>query len=229
MHTLLRKRILLPLLALVAFTGCITIEENYTFKKDGSGTMEYVVDMSAIGDMMKAFEDMDKSGAAKDAGDMGSMDLKEEIAALKQVPGIKKVKVNDKEKFVQRLKFSFADLNALNAALNVLMKDSTNAAHTFFAWEGNTLVRTNNEHARQIGLGMGKEEDPNDTTDMTQFLESMKYKYSFNFPDAIQNTEAAETMLRENPDTRTVKLNTDFSAIAQDPKALDLRIEVKKP
>ena len=172
---------------------------------------------------------MDKSGAAKDAGDMGTMDLKEEIAALKQVPGIKKVKVNDKEKFVQRLKFSFADLNALNAALNVLMKDSTNAAHTFFAWEGNTLVRTNNEHARQIGLGMGKEEDPNDTTDMTQFLESMKYKYSFNFPDAIQNTEAAETMLRENPDTRTVKLNTDFSAIAQDPKALDLRIEVKKP
>ena len=24
---------------LVLFTGCITIEENYTFKKDGSGTL----------------------------------------------------------------------------------------------------------------------------------------------------------------------------------------------
>ena len=67
-----RNTRLLALLALlVAFTGCITIEENYTFKKDGSGTMEYVVDMSEIGDMLKAMEGLDKSGN-KDAGDMGT-------------------------------------------------------------------------------------------------------------------------------------------------------------
>lgn len=228
MHTLLRKRTLLPLLALLAFTGCITIEENYTFKKDGSGTMEYVVDMSEIGDMMKAFEDMDKSGEAKDAGDLGTMDMKNKMAELKQVPGIKKVKVNDKQKYVQRLKFAFADVNALNAALNKLMPDSTGMQHTFFTWEGNTLVRTNNQHARELGSGMGTDKDPSDTTDMTQMLATMKYKYSFAFAKDITNTAAAEGMVKESPNTRSVKLDTDWSVIANDPKALDLRIELAK-
>ena len=228
MRTLLRKRILLPLLAVLAFTGCITIEENYAFKKDGSGTMEYVVDMSEIGDMMKAFEEMDKSGDVKDAADMGTMDMKAKVAELNKVPGINKVKVNDKQKYVQRLKFAFADVNALNAALNQLMPDSTGTQHTFFTWEGNTLVRTNNQHARELGSGMGTEKDPSDTTDMTEMLATMKYKYSFVFADAIGNTGVAEGMVKESPDARTVKLNTDWSVIAKDPKALDLRIELNK-
>lgn len=228
MRTLLRKRIFLALLVVLAFTGCITIEENYTFKKDGSGTMEYVVDMSEIGDMMKAFEEMDKSGDKKDAADMGTMDMKAKVADLKKVPGIKKVKVNDKQKYVQRLKFAFADVNALNAALNQLMPDSTGTQHTFFTWEGNTLVRTNNQHARELGSGMGTEKDPSDTTDMTEMLATMKYKYSFAFADVIGNTGVAEGMVKESPDARTVKLNTDWSVIAKDPKALDLRIELNK-
>jgi hypothetical protein len=139
------------------------------------------------------------------------------------------VKVNDKKKFVQRLQFSFADVTALNAALNVLLQDSASGPHTFFTWEGNTLVRSNNGHARQIGGGMGKEEDPSDTTDMTQFLEAMKYKYSFTFAAPIANAGTAEGMVKESPDARSVKLNTDFAVIAKDPAALDLRIELKKP
>jgi len=228
MRAFLRPRIITLLALLVAFTGCITIEENYTFKKDGSGTMEYVVDMSEIGDMMKAFEDMDKSGDAKDPGDMGTMDMKEKMAVLKNVPGIKKVKVIDKEKYVQRLKFAFADITALNAALNQLMPDSTGAQHTFFTWEGNTLVRTNNQHARELGSGMGTDKDPSDTTDMTQMLATMKYKYSFVFAHAIGTTAAAEGMAKESPNAKSVKLNTDWSVIANDPKALDLRIELAK-
>ena len=105
MRAFLRPRTLLPLLVLLAFTGCITIEENYAFKKNGSGTMEYVVDMSELGDMMKAFEELGKSAEKKDDG-MGTVDLKDEMAQLKTLTGIKGVKVDDKKKFVQRLKFS---------------------------------------------------------------------------------------------------------------------------
>jgi len=164
-----RTRLIGLFLLLIAFTGCITIEENYTFKKNGSGTMEYVVDMSQIGEMLKAFEDMGdgKGKEDKDAG-LNQLDMKEQVSALKNVPGIKKVKLNNKDKYVQRVSFAFADLNALNAALNVLMEDSTDTQHTFFQWEGNTLVRRSNGHARDIGLGMGNE-DPSDTTDMTEF------------------------------------------------------------
>lgn len=228
MPAALRSRIVALFTLLVLFTGCITIEENYTFKKDGSGTMEYVVDMSQIGEMMKAFEDMGDGGKKSDE-EMGQLDLKDEVAALKGVPGIKKVKVKAKDKFVQKLSFAFADVNALNAALNVLMEDTTGTNYTFFTWEGNTLVRHNNDHAKQLGSGMGKGEDASDTTDMTEFLASMKYKYSFTFANDIVNTGAAATMTKESPDARSVKFDTDFSAIAQDDKALDLRIELKKP
>jgi hypothetical protein len=109
------------------------------------------------------------------------------------------------------------------------MRDSTGARHTFFTWEGNTLVRTSNDYARQIGADMNKDGDPSDTTDMTEFLSSMKYKYSFAFAEPIVNTGLAEGMEKESPDPRSVKLNTDFAVIARDPKALDLRIELNKP
>jgi hypothetical protein len=162
----------------------------------------------------------------KDAG-LNQLDMKEQVSALKNVPGIKKVKLNNKDKYVQRVSFAFADLNALNAALNVLMEDSTDTQHTFFQWEGNTLVRRSNGHARDIGLGMGNE-DPSDTTDMTELLSSMKYKYRFTFQEPIANTEVAEGMAKESPDPRTVKLDTDFSVIGKDEKVLDLRIELKR-
>ncbi|MBX2972165.1 MAG: hypothetical protein KF797_03595 [Flavobacteriales bacterium] len=223
-----RTRLTGLILLLIAFTGCITIEENYTFKKDGSGTMEYVVDMSQIGEMMKAFENMgDGKGKGKKSGGMDQLDLKDEVSALKRIPGIKKVKVNDKNEFVQKVSFAFADVNALNAALNVLLKDTTGVQHTFFAWEGNTLVRRSNGHARDIGMGMGKE-DPGDTTDMTEFLSAMKYKYSFTFAEPIANTATAEGMAQESPDPRTVKLDTDFGVISKDEKVLDLRIELRR-
>ncbi|MCB0770999.1 MAG: hypothetical protein KDC00_11420 [Flavobacteriales bacterium] len=211
---------------LLSFTGCITIEENYTFKKDGSGTLEYVVDMSEIGDMMEAFEDASDDGASAGEGDMGAMDMNDEVVALKAIPGIKKVKVNDKKKYVQRLSFSFADLKALNQALNVLLSDSTGEQHTFFTWEGNTLIRTNNDHARQMGKGMGAEEEGTDSMETTRFLESMKYKYSFTFAKPVGTTALGEGMVEERPSSRQVKMDTDWSKISRDPKALDLRIEL---
>ena len=221
----LRRSLVLAIIALFA-VGCITIEENYTFKKDGSGSMEYVVDLSAFADLMKSVEGLSDE-KSKDDG-MGEMDMKEEAGKLKGIKGISKVKIKEeKDGFVQRLSFRFADVDALNEALNVLLPDSTGARHGFFAWEGNTLVRTNNQHAEEMGSDL--EQDGSDTTDMSGFLKSMMYKYSFTFANDIVNTGAAATMTKESPDARSVKFDTDFSAIAQDDKALDLRIELKKP
>ncbi|HNU57266.1 MAG TPA: hypothetical protein PKN30_11810, partial [Flavobacteriales bacterium] len=169
-----RTRLLGLFLVLSTLVGCITIEENYTFKKNGSGTMEYVVDMSQFGEMMKAFESM---GDGKDKGKkpdgLDKLDLKDEMAALKSIPGIKKVKVKSKDEYVQRLSFAFADLTALNAALNVLLKDTTGQENTFFTWEGNTLVRKSNGHARNIGLGMGDDEEGSDSTGTGEILSTM--------------------------------------------------------
>lgn len=236
MRTLTRFKPLAVLAISIGLTGCLTIEENYTFKKNGGGTMEYVIDLSELGEMMKSFSEMGEDGGEKKDEGLGTMDMNEEVAALKSIPGISKVKLDTKKDWVQRLKFSFKDITALNAALNVLMPDSSGQPHTFFAWEGGTLVRTNNHHAYEIGAGMAKGdgadeesgEEGGEELDMSTMLASMKYKYSFKFAQPVGHTSAAEGMLVEPQGTKELALSTDFAVISKDPKALDLRLELVK-
>lgn len=221
---------ILGLLSLVLLlSGCLTIEENYTFKKDGSGTMEYVIDMSALQDMMKSLDQMDKSKSKAQDPDESSptaMGMEARATQLKAIEGIKKVKLKkEQDGYIQRMSFAFNDLASLNKALNVLMPDSTGVQQTFFHWEGNTLVRTNNRHAEEMAGDAGTDQD---TTDLSDVLQSMKYKYSFQFKQNIDSTELATGMAKESPNARTILLNTDWSVIMKDPNALDLRITLDR-
>lgn len=247
MITMFRKNLLAALAGLLLFTGCITIEENYTFKKDGSGTMQYVVDMSELGEMMKSF------GGDGAMGDMGNMDMSSEIAALKNIPGISKVKLDSKKKWVQRINFAFKDVNALNRALNTLMADEAKPDFQFFRWEGNTLVRSNNGHARELGKSLGGggtaeviedeeeeetetvvdeaiegEEDEDGGLDMNMMLEAMKYKFSFKFANAVSGSTAADGVNKATPSSKELRFDTDFGYISKEDKALDLRITLDK-
>lgn len=209
-------------------SACLTIEENYSFKKDGSGTMEYVVDMSELAELLKGMEGLSDDRKDGSGDPMGDMEMSEQAKALKALPGVSKVKVkNEKDGYVQRLSFKFADLDALNGALNVLLPDSTGARHDFFQWEGSTLVRTNNRHAAELAGEMA-EDEPDDPADMTGFLQSMHYKYSFAFSEPIADIGSAEGVAREAPSSKQVRLSTDWSVIMNDPKALDLRITLAR-
>lgn len=225
-------RPLAVLAALVLLTGCLTIEEHYTFKKDGSGTMEYVMDMSAMQDLFNSFNTQDgegtagkKDGKKADAGGVtGGMD--EQVARLKQVAGIKKVKLKkEKDGYVERVSFAFADVDALNRALNVLMPDSADTRQEFFRWEGNTLVRMNNRYAAAIGKDLSSGDD---TTGVADMLGSMKYKFSFTFASPVGRVQAGPGMAREQPRPKQLELATDFSEIMKDPAVLDLRIALDR-
>jgi hypothetical protein len=205
--------------------GCLTIEEHYTFRSDGSGTMEYVVDVSEMMEIMQGLESM---GDGKDKDDGSTMDMTEEMTELKKLEGIKKVKVRkEKDGYLQRLSFRFNDIEALNRALNVLMPDSSGVQSRFFHWEEGTLVRTNNRHALEMGSDMA-DEDPSDSLDANAILQSMKYKYSFTFADEIAGTMVAEGVNEEVPGPKQVNMETDWSVIMRDPKALDLRITLMR-
>jgi hypothetical protein len=221
----------LALLLLVILSGCLTIEEQYTFRRDGSGTMTYVVDMSGMGAMM---DDLDRMNKEAGGPEEPVMDLDEEAAALKQLAGISRVKVDKGKEWVRSVRFRFRDIDALNAALNVLMPDSSGVRHTFFTWEGNTLVRRNNRFASELGASMGGaagDEDAaggDDAMDLGVLLGSMKYNYRFRFADAITATTSEEGVLPERKGRREVRWNTDWSVIAKNDKALDLRIDLDR-
>lgn len=229
-----RTRHALLLGGLLLFTGCLTIEEHYTFKKDGSGTMEYVVDLSEMGTLMEGFSDMGEDGKeTKDPG-LSSMEMGPQVDALKALPGISKVKLNDKKKWVQRISFSFKDVNSLNAALNELMRDSSGTKHEFFRWEGNTLVRTNNRHAYELGSNMAKQEgdaepvEGEEGLDMSAMLETMKYKYSFKFARPIASSNVADGVAKVEVGSKELQLDTDFAVIGRNPEAMDFRIDIDR-
>ena len=207
-------------------SGCLTIEEHYVFKKNGSGNMEFVVDMSALAEMMDGLSKMGGTEGSSDEG-MGDMDMASSADRLREIPGISKVKLNSKKTFVQRVSFKFRDVTALNKALRILMPDSLDAEHDFFTWDGSTLVRTNNGHAMELGEDMA-DDDADDREQAEAFLKGMKYKYSFRFASTVADRTVAEGMSVDAPSPRELLLETDWSAIMTDPGALDLRIRLDK-
>lgn len=237
----LSELVKLPRLAMLAaillLSGCLTIEEHYTFKKDGSGTMEYVMDTSSLQDLFDSLGSMGEDGdgtiakkkqGKESSGDNGPMagSMEGAVAELKELPGIRKVKLKtEKDGYVERISFAFANVEALNRALSVLMPDSTSAPQEFFRWEGNTLVRTNNRYAREIGKDVSTGED---TTGVQEMLSGMKYKMSFVFANGIGGVQAAQGMGKEQPKAKELELSTDFARIMEDPGALDLRITLDK-
>lgn len=213
----------MALALIVLASGCITIEEHYNFKKNGSGTMEYVVDMSELAGLMEGMATGGKKEKSPAQGGMSS-GMDERAEALKALKGVKRVKYKDeKDGYLQRISFQFADIDALNRALNVLMPDSTGKEQRFFHWEGNTLVRANNHYAKELGGDMAGDAD---STDLSGILESMKYKYSFKFAKKLEGVQRADGMVEDSRADKQVELSTDWSAIMKDPAALDLRIAV---
>lgn len=224
------------LAAIVLLSGCLTIEEHYSFKKDGSGTMEYVMDASGMQELFDSLGNMNSDDATGKGGKkkkkkpgndgegiMGN-DLNGQVAQLKQLAGIKKVKrKTEKDGYLERVSFAFADLGALNRALNVLMPDSTNAAQEFFRWEGSTLVRTNNRYAEALGSDMSSWSD---STGVADVLATMKYKMSFSFANDLGEVQTG--MEKARPKAKQLDLSTDFAEIMKDPKVMELRIGLDK-
>lgn len=205
--------------------GCITIEENYTFKKDGSGAMEYVVDMSELADLMNGLpgaKDKDKSEG------MGKLDLIENLAKLKAISGISKVKVKkEKDGFIQRLSFRFTNVTALNGALNEIIKDSTGTGpKEFFRWDGSTLVASTKGRTKGMGNNMGGGSE--DSTGAEGMLKMMHYKFDLRFAEELADVQAAESMQKEPDGTKRMKLSTDWSMLDQDSTAQDMRFTLKK-
>lgn len=226
---------LAALAIIVLLSGCLTIEEHYTFKKDGSGTMEYVMDMSELGGMLEMLANDEEEGGGKsarkgkkekDGNDKMLSGMEEQAEQLKALPGIKKVKLKlEKDGYLGRISFAFADVGALNGALNVLMPDSANGEQEFFRWEGNTLVRSNNRYASLLGEDVASGDD---TTGVAEILRSMKYRMTFDFAEPMGNVELGDGMTREQGKANALDLSTDFAEIMRDPDVLNLRIGLNR-
>ena len=216
----MNKLILVSLtIGLLLLSGCITIIEKYNIYKDGSGTMEYIIDMSEMYEMMATFSDsIDK---------MEGLDFINEILPeLSRTAGISNVEnTSNLARYIAGVKFDFKNVSALNNVLDVLLKgeESSSAKAKYVEINGKNFTRyslTSKEFNKEALLG-SKELDEET---MNLVLKSMKYKISVSFEKTIKKVITLAPYTKEG---KTVTIDTDFSEIFGNPDILKTTIKTK--
>lgn len=203
-------KILVLCTALIFLGSCITIIEKYTLNKDGSGTLEYLIDMSELYSMMAAFSDS--------SGDMSNMELdqpmREALPVLEKIPGITGVELaGSKDNYTTGIKFNFSDAAALNKALSVVLSENNEGSEgdkTYVAIKGKTFTRfglTSSEFDKDALLG---ETEGMDEETMNSVLESMKYRISVNFGKPVKKVDTSASYTIED---KTVTVEANFKEI----------------
>lgn len=193
--------------------SCITIEENYSFKKNGSGTMEYKMDMSKMMEQMGQMMDMSQMEGGNPLGESASFKKMEE--PLKAISGISGIKIlEDNKKYIYSLSFKFKSLDALNEALNIIMLNKTKGDPEFFTFvkkEGNRYYYQNSSSSGAMKDISGMFGGEMDSEYAMGSLESFYYNVSMRFPAEV---EAAYSGLKGDEsvkaEAKTLKITTNL-------------------
>jgi hypothetical protein len=212
---------LLPLL----MASCLTIEESYLFKRNGSGSMTYTLDMSEMASLLKMSQESED--AEDPTGDMG---FEAEADRLSGISGISGVKANsDKDNYIFSVSFKFASLDALNAALTELIlndEEGSEPVHEFFRMENNAIVATHRMKGNPL-TGSELMGDDEESEQAAALMESMKYKKHFTFASSVQTVYSGSDASISGKKDRELHLESNFRQLMEDGEALNASIVLK--
>jgi hypothetical protein len=120
----LSYRLFVVTLSCLFLSSCFDLREKIYLKKDGSGTFSFTIDLAQSKlflDMAKKFSDSDQ--ASPTANLNSSFDKsKEELEAIKGITNVRPI--SDEKNYIFGIQFDFANISALNLALEkALIKD----------------------------------------------------------------------------------------------------------
>ncbi len=143
------------------FSGCFTIEEEVTVKKDGSGSYRFTIDASEFKAFIDAIQSLSQqeNGENEDEaseeqedekGEASFEQISNEMSAVKKligrINGISNVsEINDTSSLVFGYAFDFSNVAALNKALYVIHQDKyeVKLGGEVFRLKGNNFERLN--------------------------------------------------------------------------------------
>lgn len=209
-------------LSVFLLSGCITVFEKYKINSDGSGTMEYIIDMSEMYEMIASFSDSSQEIETVEL----DKSLKEALPGLEQIKGISNAELTgDMKHYVAGIKFDFTGMEALNKAIAVLYKgnESETTERVYVERKGKKFTRygqTSEEFNKETLLGSG--EISAETAKMV--LESMKYKISVEFARPVKKVTSLAAHTVEG---NLVTIETNFSEMLDNPDFLKTFIKTK--
>mgnify|MGYP000870864349 CR=1 FL=1 len=212
--------------ASLAFTGCLHIIEEVTFRDSGKGNYTMTLDMSAMKGMMDMLKNMspDSTGGTEipsqgeqdnSMAQMGK-ELSGVASTLRNLKGIMNVtEINDTASFKFGYSFDFEDVAALNRALKVVNKDKYDSdVEEVFKFNGKNFERLGTgdmgaEIKKALAEGGGEEEGGEEAMDMMKMMfADMSYKQVYHFPDREikkNSNELAEVSTDKHSMTITLK------------------------
>ena len=207
----LKTKIGFVLLILVC-TSCFEIKEILNLRKDGTGTYQFVVDMSQSRAMLAMLEnlgDQDSTSVeteeAKESSPFDDMDesfqaTKERLEAIEGIINVQSIKDEDALQF--GVQFEFLTVYALNKALNRLDEDkgALEKEEVFFAFSKKTFERFNTKNFTEDlmkNAGMGE-----DSLNVAMFFKDLSYTTSYTMPKKVKSMTNPDATLSD--DKRTV-------------------------
>ena len=207
----MRKNVIIGLFTFVSlfmFTGCIDFLEEITYHKDGSGTYQFTVDMSA----MKSMLDGLGSNEEQEKDPMKDIDskFKELEDKFEKIKGISQFKnINDTSAFVFGFSFDFKDALALNKAL--LAQDDQLASSTnLFSGSKRTLTRFNKGSMAEIMKNelAGEETDEEQMAMVKSMFGDMKLRTIYHFDRRVKSSSNVNSLI--SADNKNVTLDYYF-------------------
>lgn len=213
-------RLFLFIFAVILLSGCITVYEKYTFNADGSGTMEYMIDMNEFFLTMQSFSEHQPNESLR-------IDQSFEDAALtlKKVAGISNIQITgNSENFIFGIKFDFSNVAALNQAMSYILQKKT-AQKEFLSFKRKNITRhgvISDEFSKDRFFG--EDEKELDAGMIKDVFGQIKYNIDMTFHRPVKsvNTKADFTI-----DKNKLSLKTDFGRLMDDNTILETKVRLK--
>lgn len=156
-------------------SGCLTIKESYSFKKNGSGTMSYQV----------VFDQMDATfGESQEEFIPQSWSFDSLAKVLHNIPGISDIEVTGDPSMSEfGLKYKFESITSLNHALSRMLLADTTEVFQYFSREHGVWVRKHK--ADRMSLSDGFVSKSRDERQVAAMLQKLDYEISMEFKKPV--------------------------------------------
>jgi len=199
-------------LLILMCTSCFEIKEILNLEKDGTGTYQFIVDLSQSKAMLAMLENMgeEDSTTTKESPfnemDKSFDETRERLEAIEGIINVNSIKNEENLQF--GVQFEFLTIYALNKALNRIDLDKEKKMQTeeiFFALtnKNRTFERYNTENFTQdlmknSGMGEG------DSLNISMFFKDLSYTTKYTMPKKVKSMTNPDASLSDDKKTVNV-------------------------
>lgn len=211
------KYILLGIL-LTTVISCITFEEKFYIKKDGSGNFELSIDYTEYAKMTEGINELNDN----EDDELLDTEFETQLPGLNRIIGISDVTVSRPDTFIETLSFSFSSIGSLNEALCLIHEYPGGIIHPFFRMKNKKIWYSRSNY----GTNLDEMSDSN-SNESQDILESLKYNIIIETESEIKKVKLSDSRATIVSGASKAIVKSNFYYIDTHVKPLDFYLKLK--